>query len=49
MITIASSLYNRGTSVDANGVAIKGTGLNSLGDNFGDIGTIAFGTLSVGH
>ncbi|TQM39471.1 hypothetical protein [Flavobacterium branchiophilum] len=48
MNTIASSLYNGGTSVDANGVAIKGTGLNSLGDNFGDIGTIAFGTLSGG-
>ncbi|CAM3825552.1 hypothetical protein FLBR109950_03500 [Flavobacterium branchiophilum] len=46
--SIASSLYNGGTSVDANGVAIKDTGLNSLGDNFGDIGTIAFGTLSGG-
>ncbi|WP_413998087.1 RHS repeat-associated core domain-containing protein [Flavobacterium sp. W1B] len=49
--SIAASLYSGGASmseVGKNGVALSGTGFNSIGDNLGDVGMIAFGTVSGG-
>ncbi|MFV5701598.1 RHS repeat-associated core domain-containing protein [Flavobacterium sp. XS2P12] len=49
--SIASSLYSGGSSMDGlgkNAHAIPGTGLNSIGDNLGGAGMIAFGTVAGG-
>ncbi|OXB25366.1 hypothetical protein B0A80_00380 [Flavobacterium tructae] len=49
--SIASSLYQGGTNTTTVGgktVGIAGTGFNSIGDNLGDLGTVAFGTVAGG-
>jgi RHS repeat-associated protein len=49
--SIASSLYSGGSSMDGLGKgahAIPNSGFNSIGDNLGDAGMIAFGTIAGG-
>ncbi|MFH7012565.1 hypothetical protein ACHRV5_11885 [Flavobacterium sp. FlaQc-52] len=49
--SIASSLYQGGTNTSTVGgktVGIANTVFNSIGDNLGDLGTIAFGTVAGG-
>jgi hypothetical protein len=52
LASVASSLYQGGQSTMVNSagerVGIAGTGLNSIGDNLGGAGMIAFGTIAGG-